>query len=55
MKYKEIIIRKLENLEGKINNLKHLSNTNGDKKDYLLTLNKMEEIIEEISAYIETQ
>lgn len=55
MRNRDIIVRQLELLEGKLNTLKHIVNTQSPISEYYSVLNSANEILEEVKSYVEVE
>lgn len=55
MRYQELIINKLENLDGKLRVLSQLSKQGADLEAYSKTLEESHQLIEEIQSLVERE
>ena len=55
MRNRDIIVRQLELLEGKLNTLRHIVNTQSPISDYYQVLDSANEILEEVKGYVEVE
>jgi len=55
MRNRDTIVRQLELLEGRLNTLKHIVNTQSPISEYYLILDSANEILEEVKSYVEAE
>lgn len=55
MRNRDLVIKKLENLEGTLSTLEHIVKTQQPIKQYSLNLERAKDLVEEVKAFIEVE